>query len=260
MSAYLNLGTDAVPLDVFKAPIAPNWRESYDGLSKNPQLKKTFKRFNLNHTYRSTMSTSYTTNLQYGVDDATGRPLTDQGDYQDYISQRQFNTVTISEQLSPLVGVDMSIKTANDNEPQVKVEITRDRNVNLGLSNYQITETKTKGVVIGVGYKFDDVPNPFLKTYGKLPIKMLKKTDFLVRCDVNIRENSTVIRKMVERQNQVTAGQRLVSIKLSGDLEVSDKMTLRMFYDQQINKPKVSTSFATTNISSGVALRFNLTQ
>ena len=49
-------------------------------------------------------------------------------------------------------------------------------------------------------------------------------------------------------------------IKLSGDLEVSNKMTLRAFYDQQINKPKVSTSFATTNISSGIALRFNLTQ
>ena len=260
MAAYLGLAPQDVPLDVFQAPVRPNWRVSYDGLSKNPTLKKTFKRFNLNHTYRSTMSTAYTTNLQYGVDETTGRMLTDQGEYQDYISQRQYNTVTISEQLSPLVGVDMSIKTANDNEPQVRLEITRDRNVNLGLSNYQITETKTKGVVIGVGYKFDDVPNPFLKTYGKLPIKMLKKTDLLVRCDINIRENSTVIRKMVEQQNQVTAGQRLVSIKLSGDLEVSDKMTLRAFYDQQINKPKVSTSFATTNISSGIALRFNLTQ
>ena len=206
------------------------------------------------------MSSSYTTNLSFEGDES-GRPVaTDQGEYQDYIAQRQFNTVTISEQLSPLIGLDMSLKTASNNEPQIKLEITRDRNVNLGLSNYQITETKTRGVVIGVGYKFDDVPNPFLKTYGKLPIKMLKKTDFLVRCDVNIRENSTVIRKMVEQQNQVTAGQRLISIKLSGDLEVSDKMTLRMFYDQQINQPKVSTSFATTNISSGIALRFNLTQ
>ena len=65
---------------------------------------------------------------------------------------------------------------------------------------------------------------------------------------------------MVEQQNQVTAGQRLVSIKLSGDLEVSDKMTLRAFYDQQINTPKVSTSFATNNMNTGVALRFNLTQ
>ena len=260
MAAYLGMSPEDVPLDVFQAPVRPNWRVSYDGLAKNPTLKKTFKRFSLNHTYRSTMSSSYTTNLGY-EGDAEGKPTaTDQGEFRDYISQRQFNTVTISEQLSPLVGVDMSIKTANNNEPQVRVEITRDRNVNLGLSNYQITETKTKGIVIGVGYKFDDVPNPFLKTYGKLPIKMLKKTDFLVRCDINIRENSTVIRKMVEQQNQVTAGQRLVSIKLSGDLEVSDKMTLRAFYDQQINTPKVSTSFATNNMNTGVALRFNLTQ
>ena len=260
MAAYLGMAPEDVPLDVFQAPVRPNWRVTYDGLSKNPKLKKTFKRFSLNHSYRSTMSTAYTTNLGFEGDDQ-GRPIaTDQGEYQDYISQRQYNSVTIAEQLSPLVGVDMSIKTANNNEPQVRFEVTRDRNVNLGLSNYQITETKTKGIVIGVGYKFDDVPNPFLRTYGKLPIKMLKKTDFLVRCDINIRENSTVIRKMVEQQNQVTAGQRLVSIKLSGDLEVSDKMTLRAFYDQQINKPKVSTSFATTNISSGIALRFNLTQ
>ena len=260
MAAYLGMSPEDVPLDVFQAPVRPNWRVSYDGLAKNPTLKKTFKRFSLNHTYRSTMSSAYTTNLGYEGDEE-GRPTaTDQGEFRDYISQRQFNTVTISEQLSPLVGVDMSIKTASNNEPQVRVEITRDRNVNLGLSNYQITETKTKGIVIGVGYKFDDVPNPFLKTYGKLPIKMLKKTDFLVRCDINIRENSTVIRKMVEQQNQVTAGQRLVSIKLSGDLEVSDKMTLRAFYDQQINTPKVSTSFATNNMNTGVALRFNLTQ
>jgi len=194
-------------------------------------------------------------------EDAQGRPAArDLGEYQDYIAQRQYNTVTISEQMSPLIGVDMSIKTAKNNEPQIKVEITRDRNINLGMSNYQITETKTNGVVVGLGYKFDDVPNPFMRTYGKLPIKMLKKTDFLIRCDLNIRDNSTVIRKMVEEQNQVTAGQRLVSIKLSGDLEMSDKMTLRMFYDQQINQPKVSTSFATTNISSGIALRFNLNQ
>jgi cell surface protein SprA len=206
------------------------------------------------------MSTSYTTNLQYAEDDNGLPTIEDNGDYSNWISQRQFNTVSISEQLSPLIGLDMTIKTASDNEPQVKVEITRDRNVSFGLANYQITETKSKGIVIGVGYKFADVRNPFMKTYGKLPIKMFKETDFLIRCDINIRDNSTVIRKMVERQNQVTAGQTLVSIKLSGDLEISDKITLRAFYDQQITKAKISTSFNTSNINSGVAIRFNLTQ
>ncbi len=260
MSAYLGIDPSTVPLDVFKAPVAPNWRITYDGLSKIPSLKKTFKRFNLSHSYRSTMSTSYTTNLQYEEDENGLPTIEDNGDYSNWISQRQFNTVSISEQLSPLIGLDMTIKTASDNEPQVKVELTRDRNISFGLANYQITETKSKGIVIGVGYKFADVRNPFMKTYGKLPIKMFKETDFLIRCDINIRDNSTVIRKMVERQNQVTAGQTLVSIKLSGDLEISDKITLRAFYDQQITKAKISTSFNTSNINSGVAIRFNLTQ
>ena len=154
----------------------------------------------------------------------------------------------------------MTIKTASDNEPQLKFEINRDRNVSFGLANYQVTETKSKGMVVGVGYKFANVRNPFMKTYGKLPIKMLKETDLLLRLDLNIRDNSTIIRKMEEEQNQVTAGQKLVSIKFSSDLEVSDKVTLRAFYDQQLTSPKISTSFATSNINSGFAIRFNLNQ
>ena len=35
---------------------------------------------------------------------------------------------------------------------------------------------------------------------------------------------------------------------------------LQAFFDEQITRPKVSTSFATTNVKSGIALRFNLTQ
>ena len=35
MAAYLGLEAQDVPLDVFQAPVRPNWRVSYDGLSKN---------------------------------------------------------------------------------------------------------------------------------------------------------------------------------------------------------------------------------
>jgi hypothetical protein len=35
---------------------------------------------------------------------------------------------------------------------------------------------------------------------------------------------------------------------------------MRAFYDHQITSPYISTSFATSNIRSGVALRFNLNQ
>lgn len=261
IAAYTGTDPETVPLDVFKTPVAPNWRITYDGLTKNPFFKQYFKRFSLNHSYRSTLTTNYVTNLSYEADPVTGLPSAfDQSEFGNFISQRQFNTVSISEQLSPLIGVDMTLDAENKSEPQLRVEVRRDRNIAFGLTNYQITETKSNSVVIGVGYKFVDVPNPFIKTYGKLPVKMLKETDLVLRCDVNIRDNSTLIRKMQERQNQVTAGQRLVSIKFSADLKVSDQLTLRAFYDHQITTPYISTSFATSNINSGVALRFNLNQ
>jgi cell surface protein SprA len=261
IAAYTGTDPETAPLDVFDTPVAPNWRITYDGLTKNPFFKQYFKRFSLNHSYRSTLTTNYVTNLSYEADPATGLPVAfDQSEFGNFISQRQFNTVSISEQLSPLIGVDMTLDAENESEPQVRVEVRRDRNIAFGLTNYQITETKSKAVVIGLGYKFVNVPNPFIKTYGKLPVKMLKETDLILRCDVNIRDNSTIIRKMQERQNQVTAGQRLVSIKVSADLKVSDQLTLRAFYDHQITDPYISTSFATSNINSGVALRFNLNQ
>jgi cell surface protein SprA len=194
-------------------------------------------------------------------EDGLGNPTAiDQSEFGNYVSGRQFNVVSMSEQLSPLLGVDMTFNTASENEPQLKVEMKRDRNIAFGLTNYQITETKSNALVVGVGYKFKDIPNPFMKTYGKLPVKMLKETDLVLRADLNIRDNRTIIRKMEERQNQVTAGQNLISIKVSADLEVSDKITMRAFYDHQITDPYISTSFATSNIRSGVALRFNLNQ
>ena len=42
---------------------------SYDGLSKGNLFKNRVKRFTLNHSYRSTMSTSYVTNLSYEQND-----------------------------------------------------------------------------------------------------------------------------------------------------------------------------------------------
>ncbi|MDC1360536.1 cell surface protein SprA, partial [Flavobacteriales bacterium] len=260
IAAYLGVDTKDVPLDVFDTPVAPNWRVTYDGLTKSDFFKQYFKRFSLSHSYRSTLTTNYVSNLNY-EEDGLGNPTAiDQGEFGNYVSGRQFNVVSMSEQLSPLLGVDMTFNTASENEPQLKVEMKRDRNIAFGLTNYQITETKSNALVVGVGYKFKDIPNPFMKTYGKLPVKMLKETDLVLRADLNIRDNRTIIRKMEENQNQVTAGQNLISIKVSADLEVSDKITMRAFYDHQITDPYISTSFATSNIRSGVALRFNLNQ
>ena len=63
---------------------------------------------------------------------------------------------------------------------------------------------------------------------------------------------------MVERQDQVTAGQKIISIKTYAQMGVSEKLDLRLFYDHQLTRPKISTSFPTSNINSGISLRFTL--
>lgn len=266
IAAYTGRDAADVELDIFRTKIQPNWRISYDGLSKIPSIKKRFKNFSVNHSYRSTMTTSYVTNLNYEVD-ANGNPVErDQSEFRNYISERQINTITISEQLSPMIGVDMTLKVTNKNkksiDPQIRVEWAKDRNISLGLSNYQITETKSNSFIIGLGYTIPEVPNPFKnrKRGSKLSRQMLENSPLNLRADLTIRDNTTIIRKMQERQNQVTAGQQVVSLRTSADLSISDKLTVRFFYDQQLTRPKISTSFPTSNINSGLSLRFQLSQ
>lgn len=264
IAAYTGQSVNETSLDVFKTKVRPNWNVTYDGLTKLNAVKKYFKQFNVRHSYKSTVTTSYITNLNYHENDLGLPDSLDQSEHRNFISRRQINTVTITENLVPL-SIDMTLKVKKKNnkdkvnEPQVKFEYKRDRTVALGLSNYQITENKSNSITVGLGYKIVEVPNPFGRKKGsKLPIQILKNTNINFRCDLTMRDNVTLIRKMVEEQSQPTAGQRLWSIKSSADMQLSKNLQIRVFYDHQLNKPKISTSFPTSNISTGIALRFNL--
>jgi len=264
IAAYTGRDVNATSTNPFKTRVMPNWTVSYDGLSKLASVKKYFKQFNVKHSYKSTITTSYVTNANF-TSNAQGLPTAlDQSEIPNYITKQQISVVTINEQLTP-IGLDMTLKTKKSknpektNEPQVKVEYKRDRTVALGMTNYQITETKSNAITIGLGYKINEVPNPLGRKKGsRLPIQIMKNTTINLRADFTMRDNVTIIRKMVEQQSQPTAGQRLYSLKTSADMAVNDKLTIRLFYDHQLNRPKISTSFPTSNISAGLALRFSL--
>ena len=79
-----------------------------------------------------------------------------------------------------------------------------------------------------------------------------------MRFDVSIRDNKTITRKIIENQNQATAGQRMISIKFSGDYNITKQLMIRLYFDRITNKPFISTSFPTANTNAGFALRFQL--
>ncbi len=246
MSTYLGKSPSTESVNPFNLLPLPNWRITFDGLSKIESLKKIFKNIAFSHAYRSTFAiASYTTNLE--AREANGG-LSAKDLNGNFISTKQIASVTLVEQISPLIGVDATLT----NSLLVKFEIKRDRNLSLSLINSQITEVTGKEIVVGAGYRFEDVELP-IKIGGKNPVSNLN-----LRADVSYRNNETIIRKIVEGQNQATAGQKVVSIKITADYQIGPNLTLRYYYDHNINDPVINTSFRTSRVSSGIAVRFQL--
>jgi cell surface protein SprA len=62
----------------------------------------------------------------------------------------------------------------------------------------------------------------------------------------------------VEGVNQPTAGQTVISIKISADYILNERLNLRLFYDRIITTPLISTTFPTSNTNAGISLRFTI--
>ena len=230
-----------------KIPL-PNWRITFDGLGKIKAFRKVIKKLSFTHAYRSNFTLgNYTTNLSGQWDSEGNAVETDISG--NYISQKQILTMNILEQFAPLLGVDLTLA----NSMSFKLEIKKDRNVSLSLSNNQITEIKGSEMKFGTGYTWRKLSLPI-----KLAGKPIEPSDLKMRLDVSIRDNKTITRKIVENQNLATAGQRAVTIQFSGDYNLTKQLMLRVYFDRRVNTPFVSTSFPTANTNAGFALRFQL--
>ena len=79
-----------------------------------------------------------------------------------------------------------------------------------------------------------------------------------MKLDLNIRNNKTVIRKIVENEEQTTMGQQTISIKFSADYVVNSRLNLKMFYDKVITNPFIDITYPGSITNAGFSLRFTL--
>jgi len=251
LSAYSGQSAGKISIGDFTRMIPqPNWNVTYDGLSKIPFIKKYFRNVTLNHRYSSTFSIgSFTRNQIYGVNAENGDP-----DVRDInnniINERQLSSATINERFSPLLKVSMNW----NNSLITNLEMRQDRSMSLSFANNQVTETKGREFIIGLGYTVSNLKLPF--KVGKLE----RASNLDLRADFSIRNNQTVIRRIVENRNELTAGQRIFTIKFTADYRFSSRLNLRFFYDRVANTPLISSSFPTANTNTGISLRFTLSQ
>ena len=253
IAAYTKSNPRKVGLETFPSAfrMMPNWRINFDGLSKFEFVQRTFRSVNIMHQYRSTYQIgSYTTNMNYEVG---GDGINRIRDLQNnYIQEYEINVVSISEQFSPLINIDLNWK----NSLTTRFEWKKSRTVALNLTSNQIADARINELIFGAGYRFDNV-QIILRTGGG---QRALKSDLNLRLDLSIRDNKTIARKLVENVNQPVVGQKVFTIGTSADYVLSDRFNLQIFADHTMNNPFVANTFPTSNTNFGFSLKFTLVQ
>jgi cell surface protein SprA len=229
----------------------PNWSVKYDGLGKIKKLKKHFKGISLTHTYRSTINmTSFTNNLLFATDANGDVNVKVPGNNKNWAARYTVPTVTISEQFSPLIKVDLQFVKPGWSG---NFEIKKDRTLSLATGNQTLNEIKGNEIVVGAGYVIKDLEIKKIKIKNK-PLK----SDLKLKLDLSVRKNTTIQRRINEGLNTATAGQRIITLRTSAEYQVMQNVSLRFFFDKTMNRPVVSSTFPTSNTNAGVSIRFTL--
>ena len=246
VAAYSGANAKSIGLGLFKKIPIPNWTLRYNGFMKVDWFKEHFSSFTLTNGYKSSYTISnYTNNLQYNPSDLTKVNAT--GNYQ---PELLVASVSLIDEFSPLIKIDMKMK----NSFSFKGEIRKDRTLSLNLNNSTLTDVKGTEYIFGVGYQLKNVA---FKTRfaGK---KQNLKGDINMRADLSLRDNLTLIRSVDVENNQISGGQKLLSIKFAADYKLNRNLTTSFYYNHMMSKYAISTTFPRQSINAGFNLIYNL--
>ncbi|MDP4281193.1 MAG: cell surface protein SprA, partial [Bacteroidota bacterium] len=253
LAAYSGKSPSKVKLTAFPAIPLPNWRITYDGISKIKALKDIFRTFTLTHAYLATYSVGgYTSNILYHETDGQPDAVDNAGNF---IPKQELSLISITEQFSPVIRADMGFV----NSLLADVEWKRSRNISFSFVNNQLTEISTNEFIVGLGYRFKNVRLSFI-TMGATGKQNKYASDLNIKVDFSIRKNETVLRRIDEDINQISAGQQVLSINFTTDYNLSQRFSLRFYFDKVITSPYVSNQYRTSNTKGGLTLRFTLAQ
>lgn len=230
----------------------PNWRARYNGLTKIPAIGNIASNFVINHAYTGTLSmNSFVSALYYQDIYNLGFPSFIDSNSGNFVPFFQVPNITITEQLNPLIGFDAAFK----NNMQTTFEYRKSRTVSLSLIDYQVSETNSTEYVAGFGYRLKGLILPF-EIFG---VKELKN-DLNIKVDVSVRDDKTNNNYLAQNLSVVTRGQKVITISPSVNYIVSDKLTLRFFFDRRRSIPYITSSFPITTTRAGVTFRFIFAQ
>ncbi len=231
----------------------PNWSVSYNGLSKIPGLDKIFTNVTIRHGYHSTLSmNSFNTALLFTDPFHVGYPqfIDTTAGQRRFIPYFLVPNITIQEQFDPLIEVDMTFT----NQLTTRIEFRKSRTLSLSLIDYQLAENRSTEVTFGFNYRKKGMP--IIKKIGKMKLD----NDVTFRFDFSLRDDATANSKLDQGTSFGTAGQKVIRIAPSIDYILNKRVSLKFYFEQNRNIPKISNAFPITNTRGGVQIRISLAQ
>ncbi len=256
LAAYSGDDASNAILDIFSLKkLRPAWRVKYDGLGQLKIAKKYFRNITITHGYNSAFTiSSFYSNVMYNHEQArdpnTGNMSWETGKVDNtlFVSEHDITTFAAVEQFMPLIGIDLTWKS----NVLSKFEYKKTRALTMSLANNMLTEVYTWDYVFGTGYRFDDLK---MKINNK-PIV----SDLNLRADLSIRDGITVNRDILQGRDEVIAGQNVFTLKITADYQLSDKLTMQVYFDHTLTDPKTSVAFRNSLTNFGFMFQFSLAQ
>lgn len=260
LSAYTGSSAGTVDTNPFLSLLSllPNWRMSYDGLTRIPWVKEHFKSISLTHAYTCRYSigsyTSYSTwvalgegnsSLGFVRDVQTNEPIPS--------SPYDISNVSLNEQFSPLLGINAVL----NNSMTAKAEYRKQRTLSLNITSTQLAEVTSDEYVVGLGYILKDF-DVILRLKNDKQTQI--KNDLKLSADFSLKDSKSLLRKVQENITQASSGNKIVTLKIIADYVFSSKVNIQLFYDRQSSSPLISSSYPVSSSNFGVSFKFMLTR
>ncbi|MDB5223451.1 MAG: sprA [Chitinophagaceae bacterium] len=234
----------------------PNWRISYNGLSRIKGFDKIFTNFSLTHAYTATLGmNSFTSALLYQDVSRYGYPSFIDPVSQNYIPYYLVPNITIQEQFAPLIGIDFSLV----NQLTGKFEYVKQRQLSMSLIDFQLSEVRSTEFTIGAGYRKRGLKLPFKIPFTKKDTKKLEN-EINFRFDFKWRDNASANSRLDQQTTYPIAGAKEITISPTIDYYISNRINIKLYFDQRRVSPYISSASPTVNTRAGMQVRISLAQ
>ncbi|MGN6294774.1 MAG: cell surface protein SprA [Chitinophagaceae bacterium] len=229
----------------------PNWTVTYSGLSRVGDLEKIFTNVTIRHGYHSTLSmNSFNTALLFQDPFRVSYPSFRDSLTGNFIPYFLVPNISIQEQFDPLIGVEMTFT----NQLSTRFEYRKSRTLSLSLIDYQLADTRSYEFTFGFDWRKKGVP--LLRKIGKMKLD----NDITFKLDFSIRDDATANSKLDQGTAFGTSGQKVVRIAPSIDYILNNRVSLKFYFEQNRNIPKISNAFPITNTRAGLQVNISLAQ